>query len=92
MSVRVALPPGCSGFTGADGSKDLARKPGGTVELSDDHAARLAGSRNVASGLISLNAGTRLATKAGRRCPACRFLAQGWSAECPRCGGATVPE
>ena len=88
---RVNLPAGCGGFTSADGSRYDA-KPGTSVELSDVQAARLAKSQHASIGMITLNPGTRLATKGGRRCVPCHFLAQSWSVVCPRCGKDTEEE
>ena len=88
---RVNLPAGCGGFTSADGSRYDA-KPGTSVELSDVHAARLAKSQHASIGMITLNPGTRIATKGGRRCAPCRRLWNVWSVVCPKCGQPTEPE
>jgi hypothetical protein len=92
VSVRVYLPPGNSGFTMEDGSHYQSR-PGGHVDVEDRHAPainRMLG--NGDAGLLSATGRHFIGTKAGRWCAPCRFLAQGWSTECPRCGGPTVPE
>lgn len=93
MSVRTELPPGCSSLRMEDGTRYKARKAGGFVNVSEGHADainRLSG--NGDAGLVTAKGHHFLGTKAGRWCEPCRFLAQGWSTECPRCGGATVPE
>jgi hypothetical protein len=91
MTVRVNLPPGCGGFTSADGSRYDA-KPGTSVEVSDKHAARLRTSANASSGLITVDPGTQIGTRRGRWCASCRRLWQAWSALCPRCGAPTEEE
>lgn len=93
MSIRVNLAPGCSGFQMEDGSHYKAGRPGGHVDVEDHHAPyinRLAG--NGDAGLLSAKGRHFLGTKKGRWCATCRFLAQGWSTVCPRCGRPTVPE
>lgn len=90
MSQRVQLPPGCGGFTTADGSRYDA-KPGTSVVLEDRHADALAKSQHSSIGLVTKGS-TRLNTKAGRWCRPCRRLWQAWSSTCPKCEGPTVPE
>ena len=91
MSKKIQLPPGCGGFTSADGSRYDA-KPGTSVEVSDEHAARLRHSAHTSIGMITVDPGTAIGTKKGRYCPPCHRLWQAWSARCPRCGSPTVPE
>jgi hypothetical protein len=90
MPERVQLPPGCGGFTCADGTR-YDTKPGGSVVLEDRHADALAKSQHSSIGLVTKGA-TAIGTRNGRWCQPCRFLAQAWSATCPRCGGPTIPE
>jgi hypothetical protein len=90
MSERVTLPPGCAGFTTADG-RTLPAKAGTSIVLEDHDVARLMKSGHAANGLISRQA-HRLGTKQGRWCLACRRLWQAWSLECPNCHEPTMPE
>ena len=93
MSVRVNLQPGCSGFNMQDGTSYTAARPGGHVTVSDEHAKAIRWNVGGDAGLTG-HAGFRefIGTKQGRWCHACRFLAQAWSRECPRCGRPTDPE
>ena len=92
MPRKIQLPPGCGGFTSADGSRYDA-KPGTSVEVSDEHAARLRKSAHTAVGMITVDPGTVIGTKRGRVCVPCGGRRwQAWSALCPRCGAATDPE
>ena len=91
MPRKIQLPPGCGGFTSADGSRYDA-KPGTSVEVSDEHAARLRKSAHTAVGMITVDPGTVIGTKGGRVCASCRRTWQAWSTECPRCGRPTEPE
>lgn len=90
MGERVNLPPGCGGFTCADGTRYDA-KPGTSVTLEDKHAAKLRKSNHRAIGLVTPMS-YALGTKDGMRCPACRFLGQAWTTECPRCQTTMVPD
>jgi hypothetical protein len=90
MSERVSLPPGCAGFTCADGTKYTAKK-GTSVVIEDRHADALKKSQHSSIGLVTQQS-HRLATKAGRWCHACHRLWQAWSEVCPRCGGVTEVE
>ena len=89
--VKINLPPGCGGFTSADGSRYDA-KPGTSVDVSDVHAARLRKSAHTAVGMITVDPGTVIGTKGGRVCAPCRRTWQVWSLDCPRCGAATRAE
>ena len=89
--VKINLPPGCGGFTSADGSRYDA-KPGTSVDVSDVHAARLRKSAHTAVGMITVDPGTVIGTKGGRVCAPCRRTWQVWSDVCPRCGRPTEPE
>jgi len=92
MTVKVNLQPGCSGFNMQDGTSYTGR-PGGHVTVSDEHAKAIRWNVGGDAGLTG-HAGFRqfIGTKNGRWCRPCRFLAQAWSRECPRCGGATEAE
>ncbi|GAA4626887.1 hypothetical protein GCM10023196_036970 [Actinoallomurus vinaceus] len=91
MSTRVTLPPGCYGLQMGDGTKYTA-KPGSTVTVEDRHAGAIKTSTNGRTGVVSATRSYGLATKAGRWCEPCRFLAQAWATTCPRCGGSTIEE
>ena len=90
MGTRAHLPPGCGGFTCADGTRYDTR-PGGTVTLDDRHAKALAASQYAGTGFIRAESFT-IGTREGRWCRPCRRLWQAWSVVCPRCGHTTVPE
>jgi len=79
-----------------DGTRYDARK-GGAVMVADEHASAVqrysGGDAAILNGAFRAFGGTR----DGRWCPACRFLANAWSEQCPRCERrgivtATVPE
>jgi hypothetical protein len=93
MTVRVNMPPGNSGFTMTGDGTHYKGKPGGHVDVEDHHAPainRMLG--NGDAGLLSAKGAHYIGTKAGRWCTECRFLANSWSVECPRCRRPTVPE
>jgi hypothetical protein len=90
LPERVQLPPGCGGFTTADGTRYDA-KPGTSVVLEDRHADALARSQHSSIGLVT-KPSTGIGTKKGRWCRPCRRLWQAWSQVCPKCGQDTVPE
>lgn len=90
MSETFTLPPGCRGFTTADG-QTLRADSKGTITLEDHHAARLMRSKHAAVGLVSRRS-YQLGTREGRWCTACRRLWQGWSMRCPKCNAATIAE
>jgi hypothetical protein len=91
VGTRVQLPAGCYGIQCADGSSYTAN-PGSHIEVSDRHAAAIRQSQHQAIGMLNGTQGHYLGTKKGRWCQPCRFLAQAWSIECPRCGRATEAE
>jgi hypothetical protein len=91
MGQRVQLPPGCAGFTCADGSRYSA-EAGTSVVLEDHHARSLSKSQHSEIGLVKASEGFSLGTKRGRRCVSCARLWQAWSLECPRCGSPTSEE
>lgn len=86
-SMRLTVPKGCVGVEMRGGTKYDASRTG-TVDLPDHHAARALANQKDLLGKPS----TAIGTKAGRRCPGCRFLAQAWTRTCPRCGTTTVAE
>ncbi len=90
MSERVTLPPGCAGFTTADG-RTLKAKAGTSIVLDDRDAAVLKRSEHASIGLVTSQS-FRLGTRDGRWCEECRRLWQGWSLQCPKCDALTVPE
>jgi hypothetical protein len=93
MSRKIQLPPGCIGFTSADGTKSPEVRQGTSVTISDEHASRLRKSAHASIGMITVDPGTVIGTKGGRVCVPCGGRRwQAWSLECPRCGSPTVPE
>lgn len=93
MSVQVNLPPGCSGFTMADGTNYGGRK-GGTVTVSDEHAPHIRRQVGGDAGLVGHASFRALGfgTKKGMRCPADGKVWNAWTEVCHSCGGATEPE
>lgn len=91
MTVKVQLPPGCSGFDCKDGTKYTANKKGGMVEVSDRHAKAINQGQYGDTGFISAKGALSFGTKEGRWCKPCLRLWNSWSKECPKCGVATVP-
>lgn len=89
---KVQLPPGNFGFQMEDGTRYRAGRPGGHVNVSDEHAKaidRVSG--NGTAGLVT--AGFRefgAVKKPGRWCRQCNKLWYPWRLEC--CGAATEPE
>ena len=93
----VNLPPGCRALKMEDGTRYVAGRTGGRVEVADGHAAaidRLSG--NGDAGLVGRAGFHEFASgrKAGRWCTNCQpaRLWQPWSALCPRCGAPTESE
>lgn len=89
--MRVQLPPGCYGLSGANGEKKTARA-GTSVVVSDETAARIRRGDNAKLGIIRADQPLSFGTKRGRRCTSCRFLGHAWSVTCPRCGSPTEEE
>jgi hypothetical protein len=93
---KVQLPPGNFGLQMEDGTRYRAGRPGGSVDVTDEHARaidRIHG--NGTAGLIT--AGFRqfgAVKKAGRWCKSCQpaRLWNAWNDTCPRCSSETVPE
>lgn len=92
MSVKVQLPPGCSGFDCKDGTKYTAARPGGSVTVEDRHAHAINTGQFGQQGLVSAKGAQSFGTKRGRRCTPCKRLWNAWSAQCPRCGAPTTEE
>lgn len=92
MSVKVNLPPGCSGFDCKDGTKYTANRPGGTVTVDDRHAAAIERGQYGQHDFISGKGSQTFGTKVGMRCLPCNRLWNRWNAVCPRCGTETIPE
>lgn len=91
MSVRVQLPSGCYGLEDRSG-KTRPVRPGSTVSVSDETAARIRTSKLGSVGLLSGTEQHFISTKNGRWCTACRRLWNSWNSACPKCGDLTVPE
>lgn len=93
MSVRIPMPPGAAGFRMQDGTHYRADREGGTVTVSDEHAPHVRREVGGDAGLTGHGSfRSFMGTRTGKWCKACRFLAQGWAASCPKCGGDVIPE
>ena len=90
MSVKVNLPPGCSGFDCKDGTKYTANRPGGTVEVSDRHAAAINKGQYGSADFIAADGAQSFGTKRGQRCERCNRTWNAWNITCPRCGEDTI--
>lgn len=93
---RLNLPPGCRSIRMEDGTRYVAAREGGHVEVADQHVSLINGMRGNGEGGL-LNAGFRdfgvtTKGKSGRWCQQCRRLWYAWAKVCPRCGTDTVPE
>lgn len=88
MTVKVKLPPGCSGFDCADGTKYTANRKGGTVEVSDRHASAINKGQYGETGFVSAKGALSFGTKEGRWCSNCNRIWNSWNKSCPRCGDA----
>lgn len=97
MTRQITLPPGNSGFNMQDGTEYKTR-PGGTVTVSDEHAAAIRRQVGGDAGLVGHGSFRAFGgTREGRWCPGCGFIANSWSESCPRCERrgvttATLPE
>lgn len=88
------------GFGDGDRKYLGERGPGSFVnfEHGDPQLKKLAGQDYTSAGLVACEEKFFTVRKGdGRWCPECRFLANSWSLECPRCARngvttATVPE
>lgn len=90
MSVKVQLPPGCSGFDCKDGTKYTASRPGGSVTVEDRHAKAINSGQYGQQGFISGKGAQSFGTRRGMYCGPCKRLWNAWNACCPRCGAQTV--
>ena len=93
---KVQLPPGNRSVQMQDGTRYVAAREGGHVDVSDAHARAIDQvSGNGTAGLLT--AGFRSFSRGsapGRVCTRCGFHAYAWSLTCPRsgCGAPTEPE
>ena len=92
MGVKVQLPPGCSGFDCADGTKYTANRKGGTVEVSDRHASAINSGQYGQQDFISAKSALSFGTKNGRWCQRCNRLWNAWNKTCSKCGDPTMTE
>jgi hypothetical protein len=92
MSVKVNLPPGCSGLDCKDGTKYTASKPGGTVEVDDRHAGAINRGQYGQQGFIAAKGAVSFGTKRGMACGPCKRVWNAWSSVCPRCGAETTEQ
>ncbi len=92
MGVKVNLPPGCYGFEARDGTKYTAKRPGGSVEVSDKHASHINKGEYASQGFISAKQATSFGTRAGRWCQRCNRLWNAWNKTCQKCGDETILE
>jgi hypothetical protein len=91
MGVTVELPPGCKGLDMKDGTRYTARRGGGRVQVSDEHACSLQEGQYGSTGLINAKGLIFLGTRRGRMCVPCgNRLWQAWSVLCPKCAEPTV--
>lgn len=88
MSVKVQLPPGCSGFDCKDGTKYTANRPGGHIEVSDRHADAINGGQYGDTGLVSAKGALSFGTKKSRWCANCARVWNAWNETCPKCASA----
>lgn len=97
MPSKINLPPGCRSLQMEDGTRYAAPRTGGSVTVSDAHAAaidRIPG--NGTAGLVTGQPGVFVSSgrRNGRWCKACRpaRLWQSWTKVCPKCDVLTEPE
>ncbi len=90
--VQVNLPPGCRSLAFEDGTRYVAPRSGGRIDVTHDHAAAIDKiSGNGDAGLVTGKYRQFGAvTKAGRWCRQCNRLWYPWKTTC--CGQATEPE
>jgi len=87
---KVQLPPGCYGFDCKDGTKYTARKPGGTIEVSDQHAKSINEGQFGDTGLVSAKGALSFGTRKGRLCPSCNTIWNVWTKVCHKCDVETT--
>lgn len=90
MSVKVQLPPGCSGFDCKDGTKYTAGRPGGSVTVSDRHANAINTGQYGRTDFISAKGSESFGTKRGQWCEHCNRTWNAWNFVCPKCGAETI--
>lgn len=90
--TELQLPTNCYGIELPNGKPINSSKPGGKIDVPDEWMPAVEGSTAAHSGILPTNRGFSLGTRTGRWCAPCRFLAQAWSLECPKCGEPTVEE
>jgi hypothetical protein len=89
MSVKVNLPPGCSGVDCKDGTKYTATRPGGSIMVEDRHANAINTGQFGEKGLVSAKGAESFGTKRGQRCAPCNRTWNAWNKSCPKCGCET---
>jgi hypothetical protein len=90
VTVKVQLPPGCSGFDCKDGTKYTAPRPGGSITVDDRHAKAINEGQFGEKGLVTATGQVSFGTKRGQRCERCARLWNAWNTECPKCGTPTT--
>jgi hypothetical protein len=87
--VKMTLP---SGVSKVSTNGNYTAKEGDTVDVTPYQARQIV-ERTSAPGRRAVRSRAQsVGTRQGKRCPECRFLAQAWSLECPRCSTPTVDE
>jgi len=88
---RLNLPPGCRSVRMEDGTRYVARREGGHVDVADEHIAPINGmSGNGDGGLLhAMNREFGSTGGPTRVCERCGFRGYAFTATCPRafCGG-----
>ena len=87
--TKVQLPPGCYGFDCKDGTK-YTGKPGGTIDVSDQHAKAINQGQFGETGLVSAKGALSFGTRKGRLCETCNRLWNAWNHTCNKCGADTI--
>ena len=90
-TTPVTLPPGCYGLQMESDGREFNARPGGTVHIPDEYSGELSQSNAARNGMITVGLRANLGGRRGRPCTGdrCRFIAQVWSENCPRCGSLT---
>lgn len=91
----VNLPPGNRSLRMEDGTRYVAAREGGRVEVSEDHARAI--DRMPGNGTAGLLTATwreygGSSGKRGQVCPCSPTIWNSWTKTCPRCQGPTQPE
>ena len=90
---KVQLPPGCRSLQFQDGSRAVAAREGGYVNVTEGHARaidQMAG--NGDAGLLTGQFRSYGGTKSARVCSCGPTRWNNWTKTCPKCGAATEPE